>query len=64
MNWIEPAEVKAIRARLGMSQRELAIVCGVHERTVRMWEIKTGARGATATLLNTLDETKRAGLIE
>ena len=54
---LEPAEVKAIRRRLEMSQAKLAEAMGVHERTVRQWEIKIGASGPTAIALSRLTQT-------
>jgi DNA-binding transcriptional regulator YiaG len=57
----DAARVRHLRARLGLTQRELAEELGVRQQTVSEWE--TGAyqpRGASARLLRLVAE--RAGL--
>ncbi len=38
MRLVDPDEVKAIRKRLGLTQKELAAAIGVHPVTVATWE--------------------------
>jgi DNA-binding transcriptional regulator YiaG len=47
-----PAGLRAVRARLGLSQAQLAAVCGVQRLTVAQWE--QGRRGVPAAALNVL----------
>ncbi len=49
---IEPANVKQIRAQLGMSQREFAQLLGVSVATIQNWEQnRRQPRGAAQLLL-------------
>ncbi len=50
-------EIRAIRARSKLLQREMAERLGVHVRTYRTWEInETGVNGSSARLLKRMDE--------
>lgn len=51
------AEVKALRARLGLSQTKFAVVLNVGVRSVQAWEQGTRAPdGSTTSLLKLLDQ--------
>lgn len=58
---IDKEDVRNIRERLKLTQQALADLMGVHVRTVRDWEIETGARGAAAAMLLRLDEEAAKG---
>lgn len=49
---VPPADVRAIREALGMTQELFAYTFGIPLRALHLWEYgKRGARGAPATLL-------------
>ena len=54
---LAPAAIKAIRLRLGLSQREFERLLGVGEKTVIRWEKGTVFQSATADALMRLLET-------
>lgn len=58
MNWMSKEEVRELRKRLGLKQRELAERLNVNVRTVRRWEAM-GARSSAATLLRQMEEEAR-----
>ena len=53
----EPADVKAIRARFGMSQKQFADFLMISVRTLQKWEQgKRNPDGASHTLLRVMDK--------
>lgn len=51
------AEVRALRAHLGVTQEELSRRLGMRQQTVSEWEVgKHRPRGASLTLLNVIAE--------
>lgn len=52
-----PAEVRALRTHLGLTQEELSRRLGMRQQTVSEWEVgKHRPRGASLTLLNVIAE--------
>lgn len=49
-------DVKALRAKLKMTQAELAVAMGVDQSTVSNWETGTTPRGPARKLLLALDQ--------
>jgi len=54
-----PEEIKAARASLGLSQKELGEALGVTERTIRRWE--TGTTNALVKAAETVERIKALG---
>lgn len=47
-------EVKAMRAKMGLTQEQLAVTMGVQLRTVARWEAKGRVPQSSATLMKLL----------
>ena len=64
-----PADVKALRQKLGLSQTMLAEIVGVHKRAVEAWEIgRKNPNGSARRLMKLLevdpDAIQRNGIAE
>lgn len=60
---MKPEDIKKLRAKLDITQAELASLCGVSDRTVRKWEAD-GATGCAAVLLDVLKSADGGDYIE
>jgi transcriptional regulator with XRE-family HTH domain len=58
MSIITGRQLRAARILAGLTQKELAKAVGVHERSVRYWELKEDrAPTSTVTFLETIEAT-------
>lgn len=56
MDSLSPSDVVEARKRLGLTQTEVAALCGVHERTWRRWETEGAGPVASRLIDKLLDE--------